>query len=137
MPHLPGNAFPEGYESRLAFIPVTLSHAGTIAQRIDTLIDTGSEWTLYSKSIADSLGIVLNTGRPEIGSGVGGGSNVWFHKIRLNFGKWSYKCNVGFLEIELPVDGILGYVGLFDRFKYTIDVANHNFTLERLPNIYK
>ena len=137
IPHDSGNAFPKSYNSRWGYIPVTLTYANAVAQRIDTVIDTGALWTIYSRSIADSLGIILTTGKLESVGGVGGISDVWFHKIRLTFGRWSYQCKVGFLDYDLEVNGVLGYVGLFDRFRYTIDVENHNFILERLPKIYK
>lgn len=136
-PHNRSNAFPKSYNSRWGYIPVTLAYANAVAQRIDTVIDTGALWTIYSRSIADSLGIILTTGKLEKVGGVGGISDVWFHKLRLTFGRWSYQCKVGFLDYDLEVNGVLGYVGLFDRFRYTIDVENHNFTLERLPKIYK
>jgi len=136
-PHNPSNAFPKRYTVQWGYIPVTLTYARTVAPRIDTLIDTGALWTIYSKSIADSLGIDLTTGKSETVGGVGGNSMAWFHKIRLSFGKWSYQCKVGFLEDNLPVDGILGYVGFFDRFNYYIDSSNNSCILERLPKIYK
>ena len=137
VPHKPSNAFPRRYTSQWGYIPVTLTYASTVAPRIDTLIDTGAAWTIYSKSIADSLGIVLNKGKSEKISGVGGIGVVWFHKVRLSFGKWSYQCKVGFVDYELPVAGVLGYVGFFDRFNYYIDSSTHHCILERLPKIYK
>ena len=135
--HERSTAFPKGSIDEWGFIPVTLKYGRNVVRRIDTLIDTGASTTVYSKSIADDLCIDLLTGDPEGMGGVGGTTTAWYHTVKLSFKGWAYHCKVGFVDNELPVAGIFGYLGFFDRFKYTIDSSNDNCMVERLPKIYK
>ncbi len=131
----PNDPFPNGLIIQASLIPVTLELNGKKVQRLDTLIDTGASTITYSKEYADALDIDLKSGKHDYLEGVGGHDDVWYHEIRLSFKGWSYKCLVGFVNRTLPVAGVLGYHGFFDRFIYTIDSAASNFTLERLPKI--
>ena len=134
----PTSAFPKGYTEKWGFIPVTLEHERNVVNRVDTLIDTGASTAVYTKSVADDLGIDLISGEPSGTEGIGGSVITWYHTVRMTFGNWSYECLVGFMaNDDLPVAGVLGYLGFFDRFKYIIDSSTDSFTIERLPKISK
>ena len=133
----PNNVFTDGHIAKWGHLAVTFQSGRYKVNKVITLIDTGAQWTVYSYAYAAALGLNLKSGLHTTVGGIGGGEDVWFHTIRLKFDKWSYLCKVGFLGRDLSVPGLLGYIGFFDRFRYSIDASNNTYTISRLKRIYK
>lgn len=88
------------------------------------LIDSGAMATIFSFDYARALNINIEDGIliPQTGAG-GEQSNLWFHELTLSVNDWKYDCYVGFPNHDsLPVDGVLGYSGFFDRFEVRLRV---------------
>lgn len=92
---------------------------------IEMVIDTGADYSLFSRRYAQLLGIDLNFDcQPETTLGVGGVETVYHYKsIPLKIGDCEIKVPVGFLERD-DVPPLLGRLGCLEIFKLTFN----NFT---------
>ena len=88
-------------------------------------IDSGSPWCLFHGSLCKSLGIDLGKGVESDLKGIIGGPSalMYFHKIKILLGSWSFTTTAGFSN-NLSVAGILGRRGFFDNYKVTFDPLN-------------
>lgn len=69
------------------------------------IVDTGADYTLLPRFMADKLGINLEKDCQVFSTfGVGGGERVYFlPKIKVRLGKWERTIPIGFLERnEIP-----------------------------------
>lgn len=83
------------------------------------VIDSGATATVFNFAYANALNINVEDGIRIPQTGVEGKRmDIWFHEVALCINNWRYDCYVGFHnENTLPVDGLLGYSGFFDRFE--------------------
>jgi len=87
--------------------------------RVVALIDSGSMTTVFNFDYAQALKIDVEDGILLPQKGIKGEETpLWYHELTLSVNDWEYDCYVGFNNNNtLPVDGLLGYSGFFDRFE--------------------
>lgn len=88
-------------------------------QPITMIVDTGADYTLLPKFLAESLGINLSKDcKIIITQGVGGNSQVYLlkNKIQARIGKYERKIPLGFLNND-SVPPLLGRQDFFETFK--------------------
>ena len=123
---------------------------GTILLRIETYIDTGSQWCLFDNSFAALLGIedYKETKDKVSLSGVGGKQpeNIgYFHDSKLLVFKdnknlkvqnaWPIDTKIGFLDRSIGFAGILGVYGFLDQFIFKTNIPAGSFELEPIYHI--
>lgn len=111
-------------------IPLSLSNT-KVSLRFEALIDSGADFCIFPRSIAEKLSINL-TGRKAIyfssatGEAVGGNiSNIY-----LDFGEGSFKTKVVFANLPGNV-GILGQYGFFDKFIVKFDLSKKEIEVKQ------
>lgn len=83
-------------------------------QPIETIIDSGADYTLFPKRYAAVLGIRLEECEREKSVGIGGVETVYQYKnLPIKIGKWEHKIPVGFLERE-DVPALMGRLGCIE-----------------------
>ncbi len=89
---------------------------------IDTLIDTGADYSLLPHFLAYNLGIDLKKDCKRIQTmGVGGGETVYFYpKCKIHLGRRSFFIPLGFLSHD-DIPALLGRQECLDRFKILLD----------------
>ncbi|MBN4081224.1 retropepsin-like domain-containing protein [Caldithrix abyssi] len=127
-------AFPNGHIVAYPQIPVTVNYNSLKIPSIEALIDSGSLYTIFSYEIGKDLGLNVKAGKHHKIYGISSGSvDSWFHVIRIRIKRWNYQCYVGFAMIDkLPVSGILGYIGFFDRFSVELNDRKQEIVINRL-----
>jgi hypothetical protein len=129
-------AYPSEDSIWMPMLPVCVSYGhGAKTPRIEALIDSGSQDTLFHSSIGRSLHIPIEKGpRFDIG-GIAKGVkiSVYYHDIRLWIGAEVVKIKVGFCE-EMSVSAILGRKGFFEHYRVTFDpsATPPGFEIERI-----
>ena len=118
--------------------------------RIETYIDTGSQWCLFDNSFANLLGIedYKDTKDKVSLSGVGGKQpeNIgYFHDMKLLVFKnnkdlrpqnaWTIDTKIGFLDKTIGFAGILGVYGFLDQFIFKTNIPAGYFELEPIYHI--
>jgi hypothetical protein len=101
----------------------------------EAMVDSGASDCIFQESIAQAIGIKLETGKKEIRTGIGGTQEVWIHPVQLYVGTEIIEIDAAFAK-SLPVAGLLGRIGFFEHFKITFDPSNDPPGLE-LERIYK
>lgn len=103
--------------------------------RLLALIDSGSEFCLFPRDIADLLGINIRTGvRAEV-MGIGGGEiQFFFHEIEMLLDRYHIRTKVGFAASGIGVSGILGHQGFFDQFIISFNYR-HRFVELKKPGL--
>lgn len=99
-------------------IPVNLHNGSKTLDGIMALVDTGASHTVFNWDMGKSLGLKIKSGQEICLAGFGGKVPIWLHKIKLEIGPWKYIADIGFLDkdISLPIIGVLGHTGFFERF---------------------
>jgi hypothetical protein len=119
----PHPAFPhDTYEWRwIVHVKLIYRHS-PITKWFEAFIDSGSPWCLFHANFCKSLGIDLESGIRDDLKGIIGGPSapMYFHKIKVCLGSWSFNTMAGF-STALSVGGILGRRGFFENFKVTFD----------------
>jgi len=84
------------------------------------LLDTGADYTIFPKDVADRLRIPLTKGKMEIIEGVGHGTIVAYkHPIEMRIADRSIKITACFsMRDDIP-ENILGREELISNFKIT------------------
>ncbi len=115
-------------ERHLPMIPVSLvthERAETIA-----LLDSGAALSMFKPSIADQLGIDLESGECIQAEGVSGKVTVYLHEIDLELEGMRFGSTVGFSTGYSASVNIIGREHFFDRFLVTFDEKRKKGILE-------
>ena len=100
--------------------------------RILALVDSGSDFCLFSKGVADVLGITVRTGESLPVTGIGGGRiPFFFHDIEILLDCYHIKTKAGFATTEIGTAGLLGQYGFFENFLVTFDYQNNQIELKK------
>lgn len=94
-----------------------------IWQSVEMLVDTGADYTLLPRFLAEQLGISLTRDcRSFETSGVGGKSKVFLFKkkVIIKLGGLERKIPLGFLANDY-IPPLLGRQGFFETFKVTFE----------------
>ncbi|OPY31274.1 MAG: Retroviral aspartyl protease [Methanomassiliicoccales archaeon PtaU1.Bin124] len=115
-------------------IPVTLSNNGE-AFEIIGLLDSGADFTAFTKEIAETLNMDLS-GPREKAIGVGGEIETVRSKVTISIGKghehYSMTVPVKVLLIEnSTTPPLLGREGFFDEFRITFEERNKKVYLKK------
>jgi predicted aspartyl protease len=109
------------------------------AERIQALVDTGSDETVFPISLANAIGIQLEHASTGQASAVGGHAvEIIPGRVTLQIAQsgveYRWHATVGFLEVEQPEDevALLGYAGLLEFFTAMFDSEQRQ--LELTPN---
>lgn len=100
-----------------------------IWQPVSMIVDTGADYTMLPRFLAQSLGIDLKRDCKTIETqGVGGNSKVFLvkEKISVKIGQFYRKVPLGFLSNNL-IPPLLGRLEFFDTFKVTFDKFTTTF----------
>lgn len=130
-----GKRFLEIYRPEIAIKVV-----GSITnQPMWALVDTGADFTVLPRRVADVIGIQLDANASRKISGVTGHSvPIEMGRVTLSItdGRESYEWHVevGFVALSLSMDegAILGHEGFLDFFTATFDGKKHELALK--PN---
>jgi len=104
-------------------VPVCVSYGhGAKTSRIEALVDSGSDDTLFNASIADALKIKLEKGPMSKlgGIAVGAQIDVYYHKVKLWVGIDVVEIVAGFSR-QMSVGAILGRRGFFENYSVKFD----------------
>ena len=100
--------------------------------RIFALVDSGADFCLFPKDVADILGIQVRTGDSFLVTGIGGGRiPFFFHDIEILLDKHCIKTKVGFAASSIGTAGLLGQQGFFEHFVVTFDYTNNYVELKK------
>ena len=112
--------------------------------KVQSYIDTGSQWCLFDKQYAKHLGINNYRTTNELVHIVGVGGKTpqniaYFHEITLVIFKnnkdmdtenaYKIKTKIGFLEKEICMAGVLGVYGFLDHFAFVANIPKGYFEL--------
>lgn len=103
--------------NKLPIIEITLIHNNK-SVTLNALVDTGADYTIFPRDVADELGININQGTLIVLEGAGRGKIVAYkHKIKIKIEKIALENVVCFsLENDLP-ENILGRNDLLKKFR--------------------
>jgi hypothetical protein len=113
----------------LPVIEVTLSHDEAMTTDL-ALIDSGSTFSLFTREIADELGIDVVQGRVQKLTTLGGSLLAYGHEIEIEIApNLQYKTEVLFTEYPIPRNllghnGFLEHVTVALRSKYGLIYLN-------------
>jgi hypothetical protein len=119
---------------------VTIDVIGSLRkERIQALVDTGSDETVFPASLAKAIGVQLDRASASQASAVGGQVVQLIPgrvMLQLTEGeqKYRWQTTAGFLEVNHPEDevALLGYAGFLEFFRATFHSEQHE--LELTPN---
>ena len=111
---------------------IELSH-GVKTIPVKGIIDTGADYTLMNKQIAEQLGIAWDTGRKSPTMGITGTAVVaYIHDVEIEIIRLKNskrKIPVAFID-SANVGILLGQIGFFDNFLVRFDYPKKIFAVE-------
>lgn len=113
-------------------IPFYLFHGESFV-RLEALIDSGADFTLFHSEIADVLGIRWKTGVPQTFEGITGArGTMYFHQVKIKIGQWNETITCGFSnDLSENNYGILGQEGFFEHFKVSFYLATETIQISK------
>ena len=103
---------------------------------VNCIVDTGSNYCLFRTDLAKPIGIDVTKGKKYILGGISRQIKeaFYFHSVKLIIAGSTIETNVGFSD-QLPVAGVLGFHGFFDKFIVTFDATAEppTFEVQRVP----
>ena len=98
------------------------------------LVDSGADTNLFSASLAEDLGLILEDGRPvSVQGATGETATVYEHAITVSVAGQSFETTAAFTDLpHLALAGLVGQQGFFEHFLVTFDAKNGEFELK--PN---
>lgn len=111
-------------------VPIWLFHKKSFI-RLEALIDSGADFTVFHSEVAQALNIVWKKGIPHVFYGITGSKGtVYFHSLSFKIGKWTKKISCGFSnDLSEESYGILGQEGFFENFKIAFDFASETIRI--------
>lgn len=85
------------------------------------LIDTGADYTIFSKAIARKLGLVVEEGEMKVLEGAGGSIVAYIHYIKMILCDKEIEIGACFSEKEDVPENILGRKDVINHFKLILD----------------
>lgn len=116
-------------------IPIVFSHEGEAFETMG-LLDSGADFTAFTKEIAEVLGLDLS-GPREKALGVGGDIETIRSKVNITISKahehYSFSIPVKVLLIEnSSTPPLLGREGFFDEFRITFEERAKKIILKKM-----
>lgn len=88
------------------------------------LVDSGASTSIFTKDIAESLGIKIEKGQEVFMNGVGGRIKGYTHKLTLEIADKTIIAPIIFSYEYLVSFNLIGRDGIFENFKITFDEKN-------------
>jgi hypothetical protein len=134
--HVPYRAFPDGKGSSLyqAILNVRCSLpqlGASVSPSIECVIDSRATDCLFDATLADDLGIQLESGRMARMKAIGGLEDCWVHDLILYIPGGPVRISAGFKE-NLGLGGVLGFNGFFEHFVVNFDSPLKRYSLDRI-----
>jgi len=104
------------YGTEAIIIPVIL-RLGNAAARTDAYLDTGATFCVFKRSLAEPLGLEVETGEPIRLSTVIGGFDAYGHTVTLETLGYSFDVTVYFAAHESFSRNVLGRRGWLDQLR--------------------
>lgn len=97
-----------------------------------TVVDTGADYTLLPRHMADSLGVDLKNDCQKLETaGVGGTQRVYLLRSwKIKLGKWEKRAPVGFLDSD-NVPPLLGRQDLLEDFRVVFEKHQVSFSFKK------
>jgi len=114
---------PNGGFDWLPILAVQISCGAVLTSPFEAIVDSGSFNCLFHGDIAEAAGIKdITAGKLKTSGGVVKGVQMrtYGHDIRLIIGSDSFKIEAYFSN-DLPIAGLLGRDGFFDKYIVTFD----------------
>jgi hypothetical protein len=100
-------------------------------KRFEAIIDSGASRCIFHASIGRFIGLEIEKGVIEDTLGINGVSRTYLHEISLYVPGGVVNVQAGFSD-DLPIAGLLGMNGFFDRFRVTFDPTAQRCEIDRL-----
>ena len=96
----------------------------TRSKRVEAIVDSGSQHSLFHADIAKQIGIKIDKGiKGTLGGVIGGPKcDIFYHPIKLIVGTDFIDIMAGFSD-SLSQAALLGQFGFFDNFTVSFDPA--------------
>jgi aspartyl protease len=104
------------YGTDAIIIPVIL-RLGNAASRTDAYLDTGATFCVFKRSLAEPLGLEVETGEPLRLSTVTGSFDAYGHALTLETLGYSFNVAVYFAAHEAFTRNVLGRRGWLDQVR--------------------
>jgi hypothetical protein len=104
------------YGTDAIIIPVIL-RLGNVAARTDAYLDTGATFCVFKRSLAEPLGLEVETGEPLRLSTVTGNFDAYGHMLTLETLGYSFDVTVYFAAHESFTRNVLGRRGWLDQVR--------------------
>lgn len=103
-------------------IPIYLFYRKSFLH-MEALLDSGADFCIFHKEIADALGVNWKQGAPHHFIGITGEKGImYFHHLKIKVGSWMRSIPCAFSEnLSEESYGILGQEGFFENFKISFD----------------
>lgn len=112
-------------------VPIYLFHEKSFI-RLEALIDSGADFSVFHSEVADVLRIPWNKGTPNNFVGITGATGlVYFHTLKLKIGDSTKLISCGFSE-DLSEESycILGQEGFFENFKVNFNLHSESIDIK-------
>ena len=114
----------------LPLIPLEL-HNAQRHLRVRALLDSGAEHTIFSKQIAQELGIACRDDRLVMLQGLGGVVPGYLATVELRLGTAHWTTNAIFSDAVAANSGLLGQLGFFQFFTVTFRYGRGEIDIRR------
>jgi len=101
--------------------------------RLFSLIDTGADYTIFPRWVADKLGVIVEEGKMKLLEGAGGNLLAYIHPLTISICDKEIKIDVCFSEKNDIPEHILGRKDILNNFKLILD-KNHFELIEHEEN---
>ena len=106
---------------RFPWIPVSIN-ARDSKKTFLMLVDSGADYCIFDKDVAEFLGIIIKQGQFEETTGISGSADIYyFDNIWINVGGHQINTRTGFINGLLAngkIAGVLGRQGFFEYLKF-------------------
>ena len=101
------------------------------SRKYKVLIDSGADVNVFSASLADRLGIVLEEGElMSVRGATGAEATFYKHPISITVAGITFETRAAFADVpHLELAGLAGQEGFFEHFLITFDAENGEFEL--------
>jgi hypothetical protein len=111
-------------EQPVPFASVAVQDQDKRWRTFSLVVDSGAVISLLCRSVADLLGVALETGRRVTLTGVGRGKNeVFVHELSARIGDWPERPTRFAISSSEDLPNLLGRLDVFDRCQVDFDVS--------------
>jgi len=115
-------------ETYYPIIPVILK-SGRIEFKTDALIDSGASISVFQGSIAEYLGLDIESGERRIFQGIGGKIVGYAHPLTLVMRDLEFPCLIAFSNELVSSLNLIGREDFFEQFLITFDEVGKSVEL--------